>query len=302
MTGQPWFYRSGALLCDGKYRVASLLPLPAVRCIGLGVLAALSHLASKGIVHADVKPENVAFAKDTSSTVRLMDFNTSMRTTAGKPLKTYAQSRWCRAPEVILRMHYGQAIDLWSAGCLFYELATGHPLFSGASDHEMLQHHASLLGLPTMGFLQRGRADCVKRQFLVTGTGQIALRRPLQPSARMIGDLKEADVKARLSRRFRAIGLLKDAAPERHLWEAFVDLLAGLLTWNPDARLTAERALQHKFFSIINSDFQPLLPTITCRLPRGRAFHGVTCVELRDIAVTSDVQFRLTDALTDDIR
>ena len=44
---------------------------------------------------------------------------------------TYIQSRFYRAPEVILGLPYGTPIDMWSLGCILAELYTGCPIFPG---------------------------------------------------------------------------------------------------------------------------------------------------------------------------
>lgn len=44
---------------------------------------------------------------------------------------TYIQSRFYRAPEVILGLPYGGPIDMWSLACVLAELCTGTPLFPG---------------------------------------------------------------------------------------------------------------------------------------------------------------------------
>lgn len=54
------------------------------------------------------------------SAIKLLDFGSSCRT--GKTVHTYIQSRWYRSPEVLLGCGYGPAIDVWSAGCVLYEL------------------------------------------------------------------------------------------------------------------------------------------------------------------------------------
>ena len=44
---------------------------------------------------------------------------------------TYIQSRFYRAPEVILGATYDCGIDMWSLACILAELYTGYPLFPG---------------------------------------------------------------------------------------------------------------------------------------------------------------------------
>lgn len=48
-----------------------------------------------------------------------------------KTLYTYIQSRYYRAPEIILGIDYSTAIDMWSFGCILAELFSGMPLFPG---------------------------------------------------------------------------------------------------------------------------------------------------------------------------
>jgi dual specificity tyrosine-phosphorylation-regulated kinase 2/3/4 len=49
---------------------------------------------------------------------------------------TYIQSRFYRAPEVILGIPFTAAIDMWSFGCILAELYTGYPLFPGESEQD----------------------------------------------------------------------------------------------------------------------------------------------------------------------
>ena len=46
------------------------------------------------------------------------------------------QSRFYRAPEVILRLKYTEKVDIWSLGCILVELYTGEPLFPGNNEQE----------------------------------------------------------------------------------------------------------------------------------------------------------------------
>lgn len=61
---------------------------------------------------------------------------------------TYIQSRFYRAPEVILGISYGTPIDMWSFGCILAELYTGYPLFPGENEVHQLACIQEVLGLP----------------------------------------------------------------------------------------------------------------------------------------------------------
>ncbi|GFR51505.1 hypothetical protein Agub_g13920, partial [Astrephomene gubernaculifera] len=69
---------------------------------------------------------------------------------SGSGSSTDAANGWCLAPEQLLGKHWegtvGTAVDVFSIGCLVAELATGQPLFPGASPAEQLRRMTRLLG------------------------------------------------------------------------------------------------------------------------------------------------------------
>ncbi|KAE8280298.1 Homeodomain-interacting protein kinase 3 [Larimichthys crocea] len=93
---------------------------------------ALSHLRSIGLVHADLKPDNVMIVDrhQTPLQVRLIDFGLAHPVAAVKP-GTCVQTLWYRAPEVTLHLPFNDAIDMWSLGITAAELSTGCPLYPG---------------------------------------------------------------------------------------------------------------------------------------------------------------------------
>lgn len=81
------------------------------------------------IAHCDLKPENILLKKIGKSGIKLIDFGTSCF--LHQKYFTYIQSRFYRAPEIVLGIPYNEAIDMWSFGCIMAELYTGTPLFPG---------------------------------------------------------------------------------------------------------------------------------------------------------------------------
>ena len=91
------------------------------------ILKGLDFIHSKNIIHLDLKPENILISK---SKIKIIDFGSSIRCNE-KITNWYVQSRWYRSPEALLEYKYNYTVDIWSYGCVVYELFTLKPLFSG---------------------------------------------------------------------------------------------------------------------------------------------------------------------------
>lgn len=72
----------------------------------------------------------------------------------GQRIYTYIQSRFYRAPEIILGIPYTMAIDMWSFGCIIAELYTGYPLFPGENEIDQLAYIMEICGVPPAEVLQ----------------------------------------------------------------------------------------------------------------------------------------------------
>lgn len=147
------------------------LPLRHVRTVLRDCLEAAVCLAKAGVVHSDIKPDNIAFracvipslplggvhslltpyapvprsTSDPSAPgVALVDFGSS--SFVGCPTQHYVQSRYYRAPEVLLGLPFGPAIDVWSLGCLAAELHLGIPALPGASEYDQLRRITRAVG------------------------------------------------------------------------------------------------------------------------------------------------------------
>lgn len=95
---------------------------------------ALKYLHTAGVVHRDLKPSNVLI--NSSCDVKLCDFGLSRSLTSeyfNRPLMTeFIATRWYRAPEVLMGSRsYSAKSDMWSLGCLIYELYSRRTLLPG---------------------------------------------------------------------------------------------------------------------------------------------------------------------------
>lgn len=77
--------------------------------------------------------------------LKIIDFGSSCFTDETPYI--YIQSRFYRAPEVILGKKYSTEIDLWSLGCICTELYLGLPIFPGNSQYDQLKRIIDLFGL-----------------------------------------------------------------------------------------------------------------------------------------------------------
>ena len=94
-----------------------------------------------------------------SATQQVCDFGSAFKETdADNDITPYIQSRFYRAPEIILGNTYNCAIDMWSAGACLYELYTGKVAFFGHDNNEMLKKFMEVKGPFPVKMLRKHRA------------------------------------------------------------------------------------------------------------------------------------------------
>jgi len=119
------------------------LELPMIVAIGAQVASALAALHAAGVIHCDVKHENV-FVLDQRDAgwprVKVIDFGVS-RTVDELPTEdaAIAGTPWCMAPEQWRGAPTLQS-DVYALGCILYDLTTGTPPFEGSLPELMLAH------------------------------------------------------------------------------------------------------------------------------------------------------------------
>jgi serine/threonine protein kinase len=102
-------------------------------------------------MHGDLKPQNVLI--DNNGMIKLADFGLAR----DFDIRVYTLgvlTQWYQTPEVLLgASSFSRAIDIWSIGCIFSEMATRVPLFQGHSDSDFeigqLFKIFSILSTPT---------------------------------------------------------------------------------------------------------------------------------------------------------
>jgi serine/threonine protein kinase len=116
--------------------------LAAVAPMIVELAAILDHLHGRGLVHRDVKPANV-FLRD-GARVTLLDFGLACRTSYARPVRGESAcvgTMEYAAPEQIAGDAVDARSDVYSMGCILYEIVTGLRPFDGDSGHEVAQKH-----------------------------------------------------------------------------------------------------------------------------------------------------------------
>lgn len=200
------------------------LSLALIRKFAISMIQCLQLLHREGIIHCDLKPENVLLKSKNSTSIRIIDFGSSCYT--HQRVYTYIQSRFYRSPEVILGLPYDASIDMWSFGCILAELYTGFPLFPGENEVEQLSCIMECLDMPPENLIlhaSRRRLFFDSRGLPRTITNTKGRRR--RPGSRPLSTaLKCSDV-------------------------AFLDLVQRCLTWDSSKRIKPDDAARHSFLA-----------------------------------------------------
>ena len=195
------------------------ISLPLISRFASQIVLGLSYLKSLEIIHCDLKPENILLKYSNKSDIVIIDLGSS--TFYNERQHTYIQSRFYRAPEIILGVPYTTAIDMWSLGCILAELFVGRPLFPGDSEHDQLVLIMEMLGNPPASLLKQ--AEKLGMFF----ENQV-LKDPM---------IKNNILKVPGSKKLCEVICNSD--------ENFVDFLNKCFEWDPSLRLTPNQALQH---------------------------------------------------------
>ncbi|XP_073841857.1 homeodomain interacting protein kinase isoform X4 [Musca autumnalis] len=238
-----------------KQNKFSPLPLKYIRPILEQVLTALLKLKQLGLIHADLKPENIMLVDPVRQPyrVKVIDFGSASHVSK-TVCNTYLQSRYYRAPEIILGLPFCEAIDMWSLGCVVAELFLGWPLYPGSSEFDQIRYISQTQGLPTEHMLNSAsktskffyrdtdstypfwRLKTIEEHEAETNTKSKEARKYI---FNCLDDIGQVNVPTDLE----GGQLLAEKTDRRE----FIDLLKRMLTIDQERRLSPADALNHSF-------------------------------------------------------
>ncbi|TKS81230.1 Homeodomain-interacting protein kinase 2 [Collichthys lucidus] len=227
------------------------LTTPELRPVIAQLATALSHLRSIGLVHADLKPDNVMIVDryQTPLQVRLIDFGLAHPVAAVKP-GTCVQTTYYRAPEVTLHLPFNDAIDMWSLGITAAELSTGYPLYPGNTDYDVLRFIFQTQGQPSDNVLDRGLGTGFYFDRDQTN-GHWTFKSP-EDFAEQTGIYAVDTREYRLENLDALVNVMEEEIEVTHQGQ-LVDLIKRMLHLDPDLRIKPLEVLRHPFFDITSS-------------------------------------------------
>lgn len=155
---------------------------------------------------------------------------------------TYIQSRFYRAPEVILGAKYGMPIDMWSLGCILAELLTGYALFPGEDENDQLACIIELLGMPPQKLLDQSKRS--KNFISAKGYPRYCLAETLEDGRIILGSGSSRQGKERGPPGSKSLKKALKGCDD----PLFMNFLCGCLEWDPEMRMTPAAALKHSWF------------------------------------------------------
>ncbi|KAG6451614.1 cyclin-dependent kinase 6 [Manduca sexta] len=180
-----------------------------IRCMSYDILSGIDFLHSHRIVHRDLKPHNLLVTS--AGRVKVADFGLAKTYDTEMKLTSVVVTLWYRPPEVLLGVSYNTAVDVWSCACVLAQLHSRRALLPGAADTDQLHRIFRLIGRPP------------REQW------------PENVSV-MIDSFPDYEPQD-----------LADVIPG--ITPLALDLIKGMLVFEPSKRLTAMDCLEHPYFT-----------------------------------------------------
>ncbi|KAJ0412260.1 hypothetical protein ATCC90586_006646 [Pythium insidiosum] len=184
------------------------------------ILRGMKYIHSANVLHRDLKPSNLLVNSNCDLSICDFGLARGVEMAHNEDLTEYVVTRWYRAPELLADcQNYNDAVDMWAIGCIFAEMLRRRPFFTGRDPSDQLHMIIRVLGSPTPEEMSFVPHEAAKKAILQHGYYP---KRPLSE-------------------------FFPDANPMA------VDLLAKMLKFNPEERITVVQALAHPYLAQLHN-------------------------------------------------
>jgi len=215
-------------------------PMEQVRQMSYETCHAVNFLHKNRITHTDLKPENILFKSSVfdevdgvkivrSAEIRLIDFGSA--TFNHEHHSQIVSTRHYRAPEVIMELGWAQPCDVWSVGCIVFEIALGKTVFQTHENREHLAMMERVLGRFPERMADRSRVKYFRRSVLEWDRGSVNGKFVRKNCKSLMDNIPEDKVDN-----------------EKEDWQDMFSLVRKMFIYEPNRRLTLPEALRHPFF------------------------------------------------------
>jgi cell division cycle 2-like protein len=201
-------------------------PESEVRRVMRRLLAGAKVMHGHSIVHRDIKPENILVGG--GGAAKICNYGAAKSMAEKDTPCRFAGTLEYMAPEVLAKnADHGALVDAWSLGCVMAELLSGKPPFTGKDETHQLFRIFDVIGVPCKRAWQAMKPQAYDDEVLVWRARQL---------------------------RARHRNRLRQMFPEEMLSRDGFQVLKGLLTCDPEKRLTATAALRCPWFNEDDND------------------------------------------------
>uniref|UniRef100_A0A3B4WH99 Protein kinase domain-containing protein n=1 Tax=Seriola lalandi dorsalis TaxID=1841481 RepID=A0A3B4WH99_SERLL len=230
------------------------LSVSEIRPVTHQLLVAFDALKNIGIMHTDLKPDNIMLVnhKDQPFRIKLIDFGLALPASKAK-VGMLMQANAYRAPEVTLGLPLSECVDMWGVGCVMAFMFFGQHLFPGNCPYHWMKVMLQLLGQPVDHYLTVGEDSWM--YFTDDLDGDWRLRTPEEYEA-------VTAVEPEVYERFLDSAWNLEDAVKRYQARhddlededrmAFLDLLNWCLYPDTAHRITPRRALKHPYMTMVH--------------------------------------------------
>lgn len=232
------------------------------------VLLGIEYIHSKKVLHRDLKPGNILIMKEEDGLpyARICDFGLSCFPSNYRPSTPGAVTSWYRAPEICAEYEdYSFPSDMWSAGCIIYEIISKKPFIKTSKDNSKLVFKDIIATLPDK-FETSYLNDYIMNGDI--GKFKLGYTEKVRREKKKLEDhFKDVDIK-----KFNKSG---------GSFNELLEILKNLLTLEANKRWTATECLDHSFFDIFRPFIKDMRKNYPLSKEDSKKIKIIDCLERR---------------------